>query len=140
MKCENSMTFFAFWKTIKKLKSKSRLFEIIKIINLLFVMLQEKIISILTLVKTPENLSTYLTFYILNSLESNLNRMGWNFTLLYWQNIAIQFEWEHCLWKSDISITFLVIHWPFFEWTIITSEKVNLSNSTVFEINFIFIQ
>ena len=76
MKCENSMTFFAFWKTIKKLKSKSRLFEIIKIINLLFVMLQEKIISILTLVKTPENLSTYLTFYILNSLESNLNRMG----------------------------------------------------------------
>ena len=44
--------------------------------------------------------------YTLNSLESNLSRMEWNLTLSSWQNVVTLVQ-TYCLWKNDISITFL---------------------------------
>ena len=82
----------------------------------------------------------HLPFYILNSLESNLTWMGWNLTLPSWHNVTTLVRVRAPPLEEWYIHYFLrMIHWPLFKWRIITSEKVSLSNSTVFEINLRFI-
>ena len=64
--------------------------------------------------------------HTLFSLESNLTRMGWNLIFPSWQNVATLVRVRALLLKEwYIHYFFRVIHWTFFEWTLIMSEKFN---------------